>query len=121
MSHTITPIADDVRLDLGRTIKAGALSMRDGHLVLVTPAGTPEVLANPVFVGIDGITIAAAEGAVLIEEFAMHQQLPAALVSTGFLRETRRHRAISAWDVDVVELEPVHPFPAPAAADTESE
>lgn len=121
MSHSITPIADDVRLDLGHTIKTGALSLRDDRLVLVTPTGTAEVLAKSVFVGIDGDTIAARQGAVLIEEFGLSQKLPAALVASGHLREVSRHSAISPWGVDVVELEPTHPFRAPSAADTESE
>jgi hypothetical protein len=106
---TALTIAKDVRLDLGHTDLVGTLTYDGEGLVLVTPSGSTQLLGSDLYPSASGEVRQAPLGCVLIGEMGLHRLLPAALVAQGLCKETARHRGISAWGVDVIELEVLLP------------
>lgn len=97
-------IEADVRLDLGHTDLVGSLVFDGEELTLITPSGTARCLGRRGYARTPGDVFQAAEARVLIEELGLNRALPAALVATGHFLETNRHKDLSFWGADVVEL-----------------
>jgi len=95
----------NAQLDLGYTDLVGELVFSDAAgLVLVAPSGHPQVLGKRSLADARGGELFAPEGHILIEEGGLVKNLPAALIAQGYCIEVARHKGLSDWGFDVVEL-----------------